>query len=166
MQYKDEERPALLSAFQDGDLGNEICADLELDLEFHPSFDYSWQRPWGLSDEAAGCLHAFAQDGTGGMVCLWQHEEGLSLDAAPVVLCGSEGELEVLALSLADYLVQVVWGFDHFGAGPATLAHDEGARVLGEHGVALVDQAGGLREAAQEAYPGYEAWVMARVQTR
>lgn len=156
------DRPALLVEFQDGDLANEIAGDMELDLEFHPGFEHGWQSYWGLNEEAAASVHAFAQDGTGGMVCLWQRTPDVALGAAPVVVCGSEGELEVLASDLADYLVQVVWGYDHFGAGPADLPHSEGARVLRELGIEVPDDPTGLRAAAQEAHPDFEAWIRSR----
>jgi hypothetical protein len=162
MRSTSAERPALLVELQDGDLANEIAEEMELDLEFHPGFEHGWQRAWGMNEEAASSVHAFAQDGTGGQVCLWQRAQQAALEEAPVVVCGSEGELEVLALNLADYFVQVVWGYDHFGAGPADLPHSEGARVLRALGIEVPDDPTGLRSAAQAANPDFEAWIRAR----
>jgi hypothetical protein len=51
-------------------------------------------------------LHFFASQGDGGWLALWRHSPGVSLAEAPIVRLDTEGQLECVGATLADFLVR------------------------------------------------------------
>src|SRR5689334_10157670 len=80
--------PTLLAEVAEAGLEDALIA---ADFEPHSTWETGFFEPWGAGD-AAHELGAFAQDGTGGQFCLWVYA-GRTLETAPVVVLGSEGEV-------------------------------------------------------------------------
>ncbi|MFC8221319.1 SMI1/KNR4 family protein [Streptomyces sp. NPDC057362] len=91
-----------------------------IDFEPYAAFDSAeetthWLRQWTGNPEADGSAYrVFGQDGAGGLAALWHGRPGCPLTEQPVVYVGSEGECDVVAGNLSDFL----WLLAD-GAGPA-----------------------------------------------
>ncbi|MEQ6027718.1 SMI1/KNR4 family protein [Streptomyces salinarius] len=96
-----------------------------IDFEPYAAFDSAeetthWLRQWTGNPEADGSAYrVFGQDGAGGLAALWHGRPGRPLTEQPVVYVGSEGECDVVAGNLSDFL----WLLAH-GMSPAE-ADDE-----------------------------------------
>lgn len=143
--------------------------DDDIDYEPYPAFqsaaeNQSWIRAWtGNRTLDGGQFRIFGQDGTGGLAALWIVHPERDLLQNPVVFFGSEGELAVLAVDLADYLWLRAGGF---GPCEATFGPDQ-ARRPNPRFVALA-AANGPRRGPQEvlqraraAYPQFAAEIRA-----
>lgn len=160
--------PALLASFLDGPAWD-IVEHHDLDLEYLDDWDHDWQSYWGLNDAAAALLHAFAQDGTGGMVCLWTYDDQ-PLDEAPVVHLGSEGDSCLLAADLAQFLALTALGLEPFALAEDRWegwseqeVHEGGVAFLEDHDVALPTSVEDAVTAARTQHPDVTDWVSERL---
>ncbi|MBK9036186.1 MAG: SMI1/KNR4 family protein [Myxococcales bacterium] len=65
----------------------------------------AWIRAWTGNDDLDGAAYrVFGQDGSGGYAALWLTRAAQPLEAQPVVMFGSEGELGVVAGSVRDFV--------------------------------------------------------------
>lgn len=64
-----------------------------------------WWRHW-TGDSAADVppFRVFGRDGSGGLAAFWIRAPGAAIETQPIVFLGSEGELQVIARDLGDYL--------------------------------------------------------------
>jgi hypothetical protein len=80
--------------------------DFQPDEEFACSDELAeWWRSW-TGDPTAGVppFRVFGRDGSGGLAAFWIRDPGAAIETQPVVFLGSEGELNVIARDLCDYL--------------------------------------------------------------
>ena len=64
-----------------------------------------WFQAWTGNTEVDGAeFQVFGQDGSGGYAAIWQVRKDVQLLDQPVVFLGSEGEIGVVATSVADFL--------------------------------------------------------------
>lgn len=157
--------PELLRDFVEDGPAWEVIEAHDLDLEYFESFDDTWQTSWGMNEVAAEQLHAFAMDGTGGMVCFWTYST-VDLEVAPVVHIGSEGECSMLAPDLGTFLAMTALGFDPFaiidgfteppGNEPP---HERALDWLESRGIEPPDSVAETLDAAQQEHPDIDTWV-------
>lgn len=124
-----------------------------------------WFRAWTGNAELDGdAFRVIGQSGSGGYVAFWRIRPGRPVAEQPVVFCGSEGEMCVLAEDLAGFL----W-FLADGWGPIDVAYP-GHRVprpspelaaVAERfaGAGSRRPAAEIQAAAARAFPGFEETV-------
>lgn len=121
----------------------------------------------------------FAQDGTGSLFCSWLRPGQDSIEAAPVVYLGSEGELGVLGKDPAAFLEFIASGMTFDGHGGNffdSLDDEEDEEFLAEGrerkaraleflrrqtGRETARHPDALRAEAEAAYPDLAAWIAA-----
>ncbi len=134
MTHSDRSLPPLLAALHalkhqiDVDADNrpedddDDSDDERIDYEAYPEFESaarteSWIQAWTGNKALTGAeFRVFGQDGTGGLVALWSIDPDAGLLAQPVVFFGSEGELGVIAVDLADFVWLFAGGFGPYEA--------------------------------------------------
>lgn len=105
----DEDRTlpaALIEAHSVGFFEDHDGHDFEPDDMFEWSVETTqWWRAW-TGNAAAGVppFRVFGRDGSGGVAAFWVRTPGAAIDTQPIVFLGSEGELDVIARNLGDYL--------------------------------------------------------------
>lgn len=163
-----ESFPPLLREFLDGPAWD-LVEIHDLDLEYLEDWADDWKAPWGLDDHAASALWAFAQDGTGGMVCLWTYDDQ-EFDDAPVVHLGSEGECAMLGGNLGEFLALTALGLDPFAIADGYVEapsgeppHEEALGFLEARGVDRPDSVANVLQRAQQDHPDIDEWVSARL---
>ncbi len=161
--------PELLREFIEDGPGWDVIEALDLDLEYFEEWDNTWQEGWGLDEVAAGQLHAFAMDGTGGMVCIWTYAT-VDLEVAPIVHIGSEGECAMLAPDLGTFLALTALGFDPFALADGFTdppggepPHDRAVDWLEDHGIKIPESVGDTLEMAKTEHPDVDEWVQEHV---
>ena len=157
--------PTLLDEYWDGP-AFDVIEHHDLDLEYYPDWKGVWDN---IEPDAAGRLGAFAQEGTGGLICVWTYD-GQDVMEAPVVHLGSEGECVVLAANIGEFLAMNALGW-----GPFALAdreespwsdqppHEEGLEFLAARGITPPESVPDAIRAATDSHPDFEEWVYARL---
>jgi hypothetical protein len=161
--------PELLREFIEEGPAWDIIEAHDLDLEYFEAFEDSWKSGWGLDDEAAAQLHAFAMDGSGGMVCFWTYAT-VDLEVAPIVHIGSEGECALLAPDLGTFLALTALGFDPFALADGFTEppggeppHERGLDWLDEHGITPPESVGDMLDMVRLEHPDIDEWVQEHV---
>jgi len=121
----------------------------------------------------------FAQDGTGSLFCVWLRPGHESVETAPIVYLGSEGEVGVLGKDPAAFLEFIASGLTFDGHGgnffdplddeddPAFIAEARerqaaaAAFVREQTGRETLRHPDALKAEAEAAYPDLGAWVEA-----
>lgn len=125
-----------------------------------------WLHAWTGNDSLTGAeLRVFGQDGAGGLAALWLVRPGAPLEDQPVVFFESEGEVGVVASSLARYAWLLAGGVGPMEA--VEIGVEDGKRHEGFAAVAAqrFPQAEARPTAivaeARAAHPDFERWVEA-----
>lgn len=127
-----------------------------------------WLRAWTGNTAVDGdAFRVFGQDGTGGYAAFWLVREGKALTAQPIVFLGSEGEIGVVASSLADFLwlladgsgpLEVTEGWEPPGPPPAGVD-----AIADRHAAGRRRTAAEVVAAARSEFPDFEATIDALV---
>jgi hypothetical protein len=104
---EDRALPAVVeAAHASGFVGDHDGHDFQPDDMFMWSGETTeWWRHW-TSDPAASVppFRVFGRDGSGGLAVFWIRTPGDAIETHPIVFLGSEGEVQVIARDLRDYL--------------------------------------------------------------
>lgn len=130
------------------------------------SFGNAGLLAWFDDSAAAAQFIQFGHNGDGSLYCFWLYE-GRSLDSAPIVFLGSEGQDNaVLANNLKEFFALLAEGYDELGFPTGRLEKLETEANLkfrewlqNEFGILTPADAEQFIAAAQSAHPNLEEWI-------
>jgi len=142
----------------------------EIDFEMYASFNEQYKpSDWTRNPSSDDELFTFGMDGSGGQVALWRCAPDMTIDAAPVVFLGSEGEVRPLATSLAGFLYLVANGLGPieiaFGEGEPTPNDEMIEWVCGQYPDRTFVEPKAILDEATDALSDFEAWLTSTTKT-
>ena len=121
---------------------------------------------WFKDDEDVQAMFMpFGRGACGDIYTIWL-TEGLSPESAPIVMLGSEGQLEVLALDSLEFCRLLCLGYSEIGLDDSTQPpsdYEETKRfrdfVQEKYNFTLPDTAQPIIEKAKARFPNFQQWV-------